>query len=750
MFYYPNVLQRHTGCFSTICQKIMEYILQQVPAPYPGSPIPRLSLYLSAQLSYGVVCVYHRQCDLLLDEMKNILDGLHRAERQLKIDILHSEQQSLIPDALVRMEMLEDAPNPFFGMMTFPSELPDPFMIPQVRQLLEAPSPEISRLDKTLPKWRRERKHEEGDHVSSQESITMQDVEPVILPAVEFGQDLPEITAHDLEFLMSVVPAFPEEETIPEPRKREKTKPSDARERPKAKPKEADADREPSAKREDQMEISEREAEKERDHLAAVKKEREYIEMLETEIEHLRASERQSLHQEKAEQEVKAQQKTKKEKQHDEETEREKKRLRKAVEEIKRLTENGADAGALREKAKEIAHLKKLQKEREKQWKAEKEAERIKEYEREIARKQEAEREREWLRAAVEEIERLKKDLEKRDRKKEEKMDIVDESADGPRVMEAEPLTPRLSPITRLPSDVLPKSEAAIVVDDITREPKVLFPEITPEHRTPEFTSPLLPPMQPSTPQLILPDISPTGLRRSPLRHVVKKPHLIIDKETQIDSHQMQEQIKTPQVHTQAVVPVAARRLKFRTLASLFNAPTNPHWMAPELVSLWSRCAVLEERRVVQEQEASISELEAVREGAESVVGAMVSSEFSLEVSEEDRSRPLYLTPEEKESVPSQDERLLPVVPEMPELIVELPEVEEILIEDLLRNLFSQIESYGQTDFLSVAPHSLSRLLVSMFFYSCLVLCSEEVINMEQAEPYGQIIITPGERYAHK
>ena len=52
-------------CFS---QDIMDYVLVRVPPPTPGLPKPRFSLYLSSQLQYGVVVVYHRQCGFLLGE----------------------------------------------------------------------------------------------------------------------------------------------------------------------------------------------------------------------------------------------------------------------------------------------------------------------------------------------------------------------------------------------------------------------------------------------------------------------------------------------------------------------------------------------------------------------------------------------------------------------------------------------------------------------------------------------------------
>lgn len=47
----------------------MDYVLEKVPPPRPGFPRPRFSLYLSSQLQYGVVVVFHRQCAILLGKM---------------------------------------------------------------------------------------------------------------------------------------------------------------------------------------------------------------------------------------------------------------------------------------------------------------------------------------------------------------------------------------------------------------------------------------------------------------------------------------------------------------------------------------------------------------------------------------------------------------------------------------------------------------------------------------------------------
>ncbi|KAM8960601.1 meiotic recombination protein REC8 homolog [Pelodytes ibericus] len=672
MFYYPNVLQRHTGCFSTIwlaatrgtkilkreymkvnviktCGKIMQYILQQVPAPYIGSPVPRLSLYLSAQLSYGVVCVYHRQCDLLIEEMKTTLDRLHRAEKQMKIDLVQSEQQSLIPDALAMMEMLEEAPNPFFGMMGIPPDLPDPLMIPQVRMLLEAQSPEVSRFDTTPPS---ERKLEDSDHMTSPESITLREIEPAIFITME-GPDLPEVSAQDLELLMSDLPQFPEEEALPEAPRRERMKP-----------------------------------EKQRQRLIDYDKDREHL--------------------------------------------------------------------------------------------------------------QDAQRDRKRLQEAEKEIERLKNVLQQKEKEIEEKrapeLLEVDESADVIREMEGETLPTRLSPTARLPSETF--REVGPTIDEATDEPILLFQEISSEQQAPLLPSPLLPTSLLSSPQVIVQlgyagvvgqltdqhnqvfvfkvvdklkhivrkcrgfeghrsylDALQLGMLRLPdvsldVSHPVRKGHLIIDKEKQIGAKKMQEQMKMPQIYTQAPVPVAEPHIKFRSLHTLFNSPTYEHWMAPELSALWHHCAFLEQLEYIEEKEEEIeNELEAVRAIRESGISGLVSSEVSLEASEEERSRQTYITPEEKRALQSQDERFLPIVSEMPELIVELPEPEEVILEDVQRRMCSQIDRDGQSEFLSLRVHSMSRLMVSRFFYNCLVLCTQRIIKMEQSEPYGQILITPGQCY---
>ncbi|XP_054861797.1 meiotic recombination protein REC8 homolog [Amphiprion ocellaris] len=148
MFYYPTVLRHHSGCLSTIwlvatkaikpsrreyltvnvvstCNDIMDYILERVPPPQPGLPRPRFSLYLSSQLQYGVVLVFHRQCDLLLKEVQTVVTQLAKQKTRQKLDLDdHGRKRLVLPDALSLLQEAEGAPDPLFGVMEQQETLP--------------------------------------------------------------------------------------------------------------------------------------------------------------------------------------------------------------------------------------------------------------------------------------------------------------------------------------------------------------------------------------------------------------------------------------------------------------------------------------------------------------------------------------------------------------------------------------------------------------------------------------------------
>ncbi|XP_064152902.1 meiotic recombination protein REC8 homolog isoform X1 [Anguilla rostrata] len=230
MFYYPNVLQYRTGCFSTVwlaatkaikisrrdylkvnvqrtCDDIMDYVLVRAPPLQPGLPRPRFSLYLSFQLQYGVIIVYHRQCALLLEEIQHTIDRLLRSAKTLKIDLVEPDRPALtVPDGLSMLEECERAQDPFFGVMEY--AMPSPSTIMQQWQVPEETSPQRPLVER-LGTPQRDR------ITASPESITLVDRELVVTPAAEFeGADLPEVTPRHMDIidmLMEQQDQFPEE-----------------------------------------------------------------------------------------------------------------------------------------------------------------------------------------------------------------------------------------------------------------------------------------------------------------------------------------------------------------------------------------------------------------------------------------------------------------------------------------------------------------------------------------------------------
>ncbi|XP_067108359.1 REC8 meiotic recombination protein b [Osmerus mordax] len=221
MFYYPNVLQRHTGCFSTIwlaatkgiritrrelmkvnvgrtCEDILDYVTVQMPPLHPSLPRPRFSLYLSSQLQYGIVIVYHRQCAFLLDEVQQIIDRLLRSERYMRIDMAETDRLALdVPDSLLLLREAEGAQDPFFGVMGLEHELPSPYKMPQPWQLMDTVTPQRSLVDSL-----RSAQDQEGFR-SPPAGISLQEKEPLVILEPEFaGAELPDATATEIDLLL--------------------------------------------------------------------------------------------------------------------------------------------------------------------------------------------------------------------------------------------------------------------------------------------------------------------------------------------------------------------------------------------------------------------------------------------------------------------------------------------------------------------------------------------------------------------
>ncbi|XP_035990400.1 meiotic recombination protein REC8 homolog [Fundulus heteroclitus] len=233
MFYYPAVLNRRSGCFATIwlvatkgikvprrdilgvnvkrtCDDIMNYLLERVAPPQPGLPKPRFSLYLSSQLQYGVVLVFHRQCTILLEEIQSIVEQLLKQRSLQKIDLDDQSRQTRdLADALSLMEDTEGALDPLFGVMHLKDMVPSPTMLIQMsREYLREASPELHELTSPpasdAPDLR-------TDITASPDSITLKETEPAAITTAEFeGEDFDGHLPETIHILFDQDDHFPE------------------------------------------------------------------------------------------------------------------------------------------------------------------------------------------------------------------------------------------------------------------------------------------------------------------------------------------------------------------------------------------------------------------------------------------------------------------------------------------------------------------------------------------------------------
>lgn len=178
----------------TTCEDIVDYVMVKVPPIHTSLPRPRFSLYLSSQLQYGVVIVYHRQCALLLEEIQQTIEHLLRSERNFRIDMPDTYRLVLnVPNSLFQLEEGEWALEPFFGVMGVGYELPAPCMLPESLLFTEPSSPLVVGKEITSPKGL----------TAPPESITIKDADLVpVLPAEFGGAELLEATAQEIDMLM--------------------------------------------------------------------------------------------------------------------------------------------------------------------------------------------------------------------------------------------------------------------------------------------------------------------------------------------------------------------------------------------------------------------------------------------------------------------------------------------------------------------------------------------------------------------
>ncbi|XP_051921089.1 meiotic recombination protein REC8 homolog isoform X2 [Hippocampus zosterae] len=223
MFYYPVVLRRGTGCFSTIwlaatrgvnvtrrellqvnvprsCDDIMSYILVQVPPPQPGMPQPRFSLYLSSQLQYGVVVVYHRQCGMFLKELQSLVGKLlkYRAKKLDMADL--SRKKMLCTDPLSLLDEIDGPLDPLFGEMD--QFIPSPSTLIQMEQ-----TPERRSSSTELESHPERSASPMSRHTVSPESITIKEPAAIVFP--EFlGPDLDDDVNVTIEALQAQIGHF--------------------------------------------------------------------------------------------------------------------------------------------------------------------------------------------------------------------------------------------------------------------------------------------------------------------------------------------------------------------------------------------------------------------------------------------------------------------------------------------------------------------------------------------------------------
>ncbi|XP_029313890.1 REC8 meiotic recombination protein b [Cottoperca gobio] len=221
MFFYPDVLHRHTGCFSTVwlaatrgikvtrrellkvnvrrtCGDILDYVTAQVPPPQPSLPRPRFSLYLSSQLQYGVVVVFHRQCGFLLEEIQQTIDRLLRSKRCIYIDMAESDRlASDVPDSLYMLQEAEGAQDPFFGLMES-HQLPSPYKIHQKMWVNEEAGSQH-----TLVPGPHNALDMQGFR-SPPAAISLKEKEQFVITLAEYfeGDDLPEATDREIDLLL--------------------------------------------------------------------------------------------------------------------------------------------------------------------------------------------------------------------------------------------------------------------------------------------------------------------------------------------------------------------------------------------------------------------------------------------------------------------------------------------------------------------------------------------------------------------
>ncbi|XP_074917443.1 LOW QUALITY PROTEIN: meiotic recombination protein REC8 homolog [Chelonoidis abingdonii] len=318
----------------------------------------------------------------------------------------------------------------------------------------------------------------------------------------------------------------------------------------------------------------------------------------------------------------------------------------------------------------------------------------------------------------------------------------MEELEEEMRAREAE-ITARLSPPTRVGEEP-PAEWRRPILPRLARLPRASPPPELSPRREPGLPPPPLPPAV--TPRVERPQSAPklelAVYEPAPPR-APRRPRRFLDEVSQIPRDQFNKQMLDVRAQCRPHVMVEVPARQRRTPAEHAKEPAYG-WLPPELHALWQRCAVLQPvdyaalRARRREKKSQSSELEHP---------VMVSCKISLETTEEEVPRPSLVTPEERRLVPEPEEAL-PIVPELPEVSLELPPDRDLITLEYIRRLVAaELEQVEETDFRSLVPTTTSRIIASRIFYLCLVLCGLQFLQLVQAEPYGPILLKRGARF---
>ncbi|XP_077992813.1 meiotic recombination protein REC8 homolog [Glandiceps talaboti] len=197
------------------CDDIIKVIKLKGVSSRPHKNKPRFSLYLSAQLMYGVVCVFEKQCLYLNDDVSRLYGRFHQTRKFLPADTVHIDlpptrgrpaEFCTLPDPVAEKEFFEL--DPLFGSILRSEDMTsfvlDPYSLPQVEPLLTSPTHSEYSSERRSPKQQMLQAIGSPHTVSSQSDISLKEIPQISVPDVlvpgeldlpPLGTDLEDLTA---------------------------------------------------------------------------------------------------------------------------------------------------------------------------------------------------------------------------------------------------------------------------------------------------------------------------------------------------------------------------------------------------------------------------------------------------------------------------------------------------------------------------------------------------------------------------